>query len=350
MNPLAVSIIIPTYNRVEWLKETLVSLQSQTFNSWEALIVDDGSDEETIEAILSASESDARIQYLKRTGAVSGAPACRNEGLDKSQGKYVIFLDSDDNLSPSALADRVDIMDNHPELDFGVFSCLLFQNHPGDMDILWNIDKDEDDIDRFLAQDVPWQTTSPIWRRESLVKLGPWQESLPSWQDWEFHLRALIIGLSYKRFSQIDHYWRCPAKKSASIGRASKSIEHLKSHSNLIIEIQNQLLEKNQLTAKRKKLISGIAFWIMDQCLTQHDKKSEAFSIWQKFYEQGVINKILYLQGISYLYAITLKMPHGLINRTLRKLTLMSMSLMWSKTVLVPYYLENTLHKVPRSA
>src|SRR5439155_2030799 len=111
---------------------------------------------------------------------------------------------SDDLLAEHCLSQRVPIMNAHRGLDFAIFPCRVFKKVPGDTDRLWNADKPENDIDRYLRKDIPWQTASAIWRRSGLSSVGPWDEEAPSWQDWEFYLRALIKGARYERFGVHD--------------------------------------------------------------------------------------------------------------------------------------------------
>jgi glycosyltransferase involved in cell wall biosynthesis len=98
MNPSVISVIIPTFNRSQLLQQTLDSLQKQTFKDWEALVVDDGSEDDTEEKVLRMGKADPRIRYIKRTITPSGPSVCRNEGTNASKGKYIIYLDSDDCL------------------------------------------------------------------------------------------------------------------------------------------------------------------------------------------------------------------------------------------------------------
>jgi glycosyltransferase involved in cell wall biosynthesis len=84
MNPPVISVIIPTFNRSKLLQATLESLQKQTFQDWEALVVDDGSEDDTEEKVLQIGKADPRIRYIKRTITPSGPSVCRNEGTNAS--------------------------------------------------------------------------------------------------------------------------------------------------------------------------------------------------------------------------------------------------------------------------
>ena len=298
MNSPDISVIVPVFNRMEFLQQTLDSVRSQTFKDWELLAIDDGSNDETVEMLLKISQEEPRIKYRKHQPQRSGAPACRNEGTEISQAKYIIYLDSDDCLSPEALENRFREMEQHPDLDFGLFPCVIFRHQPGDMQFLWNADTGADDIDRFLAFDPPWQTMCPIWRRTSLEKLGLWKEDLPSWQDWEFHLRALIKNLKYRRFSSPDCFWRVPQQES--IGIKSKSPEHLKSNEQLFAYMYTLIANEGLLTQERQFLLAALYLWLAQTWIAQRNMM-EALRIWKLCCEKGLVAEPYYWQGIQYL-------------------------------------------------
>ena len=97
----AVSVIIPAFNAAAYLSRCLQSLQAQTFRDWEAIVVDDGSTDGTPALLDSFAAQDARIRAIhKENGGVSFA---RNSALALADGKYVLFVDSDDFLHPQAM-------------------------------------------------------------------------------------------------------------------------------------------------------------------------------------------------------------------------------------------------------
>lgn len=94
MNRPFFSVIIPTYNRADFIGKTIASVLNQEFEGFELIIVDDGSTDNTKEVV--AKFKDSRISYLKKENAERGA--ARNFGAKKANGKYLNFLDSDDLL------------------------------------------------------------------------------------------------------------------------------------------------------------------------------------------------------------------------------------------------------------
>jgi len=295
-----VSIIIPTLNRCDLLQETLASVLDQTHSDWEAIIVDDGSHDETMGKIGALSKKDSRIHLLKRRSSRSGAPVCRNEAINASTGEYIIHLDSDDCLAPTCLEKRIQIMESHRDLDFGVFPCQLFQSRPGDMQVFWNIDTGENVIDRFLALDVPWITVSSIWRRKAVLNNGPWDENLIRFQDWDFYLRALIKGFKYDRYPKPDCFWRY--RPSGDLHWENRWEYHLPSYlfsdERLFSSIHDMLTDAGLMNSTKKSLIVGLHFWLAQNWMFSQHKRSEAVRIWTSCFKKGLISKRIYLEGL----------------------------------------------------
>lgn len=110
-----VSIVLPTYNRAHLLTRALDSVQMQTFEDWELVIVDDGSTDATEHVVARYADSDPRIRRYFQPN--SGLSMARNAGIDRSGGDFITFLDSDDEYLPTHLEIRVAYMRRHPEVD-----------------------------------------------------------------------------------------------------------------------------------------------------------------------------------------------------------------------------------------
>jgi hypothetical protein len=175
------------------------------------LLVDDGSDLETLETIRKFEESDARIKVLRRNRSPKGPNTCRNIGLEAAQAKYVMFLDSDDLLSDACLKCRLEEAEVNPDADFLVFQGEIFTNAPGDGGgRVWNTPTPEPDVTRFVRGDSVWQTSGPMWTKSALNRLGGFDEDLSCWQDVDIHARALLSDLKYvkKLDAPPDYFYR----------------------------------------------------------------------------------------------------------------------------------------------
>ena len=244
--PQKISIIIPNYNRVQYLKQTLDSVVAQTYHNWEALVVDDGSTDGSKSLVENYIKSDPRIKWIERQEPLKGASVCRNLGIKKALGDYVIFLDSDDMLAPQCLEQRLGIMQDYPALDFAVFKMQFFKETPGDDQRIWNRENETSPLDRFLKLDAVWQTSGPIWKREALKRIEGFNPNLKCWQDIDIHLKALFAKLTFKICYDfpVDCYYRKDATDSISQS-TTNSPEKLKSKIELYGWVQKKAQENN---------------------------------------------------------------------------------------------------------
>ncbi|MEJ5287276.1 MAG: Glycosyl transferase, family 2 [Candidatus Kapaibacterium sp.] len=110
------SIVIATYNRNDLLARAVQSLLAQKEKDWEAIIVDDGSSDETYFYCINLCKSDTRFSYIYKQN--EGPAYARESGIKLSKGRYVTFLDSDDEYEPDHLILRKRILIENPFIDF----------------------------------------------------------------------------------------------------------------------------------------------------------------------------------------------------------------------------------------
>jgi glycosyltransferase involved in cell wall biosynthesis len=315
----AVSIIIPNKNRCEELVQTLASVRAQTRGDFECVIVDDRSTDD-FDRCVAPFLADGRFSVRRQPEHRNGAPAARNDGAAVTTAPYVVFLDSDDLLAPECLAERVRFMENHPSLDFAVFPCELFRQSPGDVGLMWNADTGENDLDRFLRHDVPWQTTAPIWRRAALAKVGPWDEAARSAQDWEFHVRALLAGLRYARAGgPADLFWRMAAADRDSIGKSSvMSPDYHRARLGLFRRVYATLREAGQLNEFRRRCFAGMYFTSVEK-LGWKVSRSEGRRAWRELRPDGVFPTADWLRGWWLFANLNWPTRYGKIRRKLEQ-------------------------------
>jgi glycosyltransferase involved in cell wall biosynthesis len=255
-----VSVIIPIKDRARLFLQSTRSIIDQRFSAWEALVIDDGSTAHEATLIKQATGGDPRFRFFNRAGLPSGASACRNLGIARARGRFIMFLDSDDLLAPHCLEQRVAALDARKEVGFLVFATEVFKERQGDYARYWNVWNDRPDLDRFLAIDPPWQTSGPIWRRDALARIGPWDQDAPGWQDWEYHIRALALDIPYAKVEQCDNFWRYLRKDSLSVVSQSQDL-HL-ARADLVVRVIKHLRECGKLSSQRKGLLFGILYGI----------------------------------------------------------------------------------------
>ncbi|MEN9910016.1 MAG: hypothetical protein RLZZ540_3175 [Bacteroidota bacterium] len=118
-----VSVIIPTFDSEKYISDTIISVQNQTYQNWEMLLVDDGSTDET-QTIITSFLTDKRIQFYSLEKN-SGTGVARNFGVSKAVGKYISFLDADDLWNPEKLQKQINFMQkqNLP-FTFSFYDCI----------------------------------------------------------------------------------------------------------------------------------------------------------------------------------------------------------------------------------
>jgi len=109
------SIVIPTYNRADLIMETIDSVLSQTFDDFEIIVVDDGSTDDTKMILEQKFNQDTRSHYYFQENSERGV--ARNYGVSKTQGEFIVFLDSDDMMKPEHLASLKNAIDSNPTVN-----------------------------------------------------------------------------------------------------------------------------------------------------------------------------------------------------------------------------------------
>jgi len=203
---MKVSIIIPTYNRKEILKEALRFLFNQRYpkEDYEIVVVDDGSTDGTEEMIKSLS-SPCRLVYLHQNR--KGPHIARNLGIQNARGKIIIFIDSDIFTPPDFINEHIKF---HRR-----FGDVVISGPTVRTDKLKDVFKDIKR--RKFRESLAWSGPSLITsnlsvKREFLLKVGGFDEEFVGmgWHDWELGLRLKKLGLKVKRNVEaiVYHYNR----------------------------------------------------------------------------------------------------------------------------------------------
>ncbi|MEK6480083.1 glycosyltransferase family A protein [Catalinimonas sp. 4WD22] len=295
-----ISVITPLYNRKTLVEDTIKSILRQSYENWEHIFVDDGSTDGSQNVIQSYSQKDNRIKLFYRDRELKGAPTCRNIGIEKSTGKYIIFLDSDDILASFCLQQRVEVIQKYSLFDFWVFPGLVFKEAPGDTSLLINyFDEEEDDIMRFIDQNTPWLIFNPIWRKTSLVEKNlRWNEDLPAFQDYDFHLNALLKNFTYKKLNvQPDCFWR--RHSGESISRGKNALDRILGLEQSCYHLIDNLQKKGSFKQVYQRSLASSYFNISSTLLTLGERE-QADRVWQKALDLSLVNQQRYSEGKYY--------------------------------------------------
>ncbi len=180
-----VSVVIPTYNSASAVREALESVLAQTYSDFEVIVVDDGSTDNTESVMRSFGD---RVSYLKQDNR--GAGAARNQGIQRSRGEYVAFLDSDDLWLPTKLAEQVPLLDRDSEIGL-VYSDWAVVSEQGETDSshLRNLPAASGYVFDDLVQSGFILTSGTVVRRSCLDDVGYFDETLSIAQDYDLWLR-----------------------------------------------------------------------------------------------------------------------------------------------------------------
>jgi glycosyltransferase involved in cell wall biosynthesis len=189
MTPL-VSIVMPTCNRLQYLRAAIGSVFAQTVPDWELIIADDGSDKETRSYLQSLTES-PRVRILLRPHC--GVPAVvRNAGLAEASGAYVAFLDSDDEWMPQKLERQLTALRARPERRWSYTGYLLIDDAGTAKPRTAYQERARPQgsiLAALLANDVDIWTPAVVVERKLLVHLGGFNPRLVLFEDYDLWLR-----------------------------------------------------------------------------------------------------------------------------------------------------------------
>lgn len=181
-----VSVIIPTYNRVKLLNNSVASVLSQTYRDFELLVIDDCSTDNTSDFL--SNIADRRVRCIKNTSN-KGITATRNIALSNANGKYIAFLDDDDEWMPDKLEKQINLMENSSKgLGCIYTGCNL-------------VDAEDN---RFNQTTVPHYririlnelllenfiiTSSTLIKADCFETVGMFDESMPFAEDYDMWIR-----------------------------------------------------------------------------------------------------------------------------------------------------------------
>jgi glycosyltransferase involved in cell wall biosynthesis len=178
-----VSVIIPYYKQEQFVAEAVKSVTQQTYPNVEIIVVDDGSPVPASSVLPGSND----VQILRTPNR--GCPAARNFGFQRSCGEYLVFLDSDDRLSPGALEAHLKALAGHPEavLSFGAQRII---DEEGDEIRPAHICRPRKNYFLMLLEGNPIGCPgATMMRRDAFIEAGRFDESVRIVEDYPLYLR-----------------------------------------------------------------------------------------------------------------------------------------------------------------
>lgn len=192
---IKISIIIATFNRSHLITQTLESIKNQTFTSFECLIIDDHSKDNSKEIIESYIATDNRFKYhLRSSKFKKGLPGCRNFGMTMSNGKYLLFFDDDDLLHYQCLEICMTAL-SVKNCDYCRFGRLAFNDEQNQIfeNQMMLIDTEIDNtfFNKIMKNELPFNSCQIIWKFDCFQE-HKFNEELMYAEDWECYLKILF--------------------------------------------------------------------------------------------------------------------------------------------------------------
>ena len=181
-----ISVIIPTFNRSNFLRKAIESVLSQTYREFELIVVDDGSTDNTYEVVLGFK---SEIVYIKQENR--GAAAARNTGIKRAKNKFLAFLDSDDCWDKEKLATQIDEMQKNPSYLVSHTQETWYRNG-----VLLKQKRKHKKysgyiFDKCLPLCAVGMSTVMI-KKELFERVGEFDENFPCCEDYDFWLRVSV--------------------------------------------------------------------------------------------------------------------------------------------------------------
>jgi glycosyltransferase involved in cell wall biosynthesis len=189
---VTVSVIIPAYNCAEFLSQTLDSVLRQTYQDFEAIVIDDCSKDNTWEIICAYADGDRRIRAFKNEANL-GIAGNRNRGISLASGKYIAWQDADDISLPFRLEHQVSFMEKNESVGI-VGGYLEIFRRDQTLGIRKYAESDSD-LRRCIFRYSPVAQPAAMLRKSALDRVGPYDLRYPPAEDLDMTFR---IGRFYK--------------------------------------------------------------------------------------------------------------------------------------------------------
>jgi glycosyltransferase EpsE len=199
-----VSVITPVYNGAPYFDRALPSILSQTYDDFEYILIDDGSQDGTLERLRKLAESDSRMRVFA-PGRIGAAAAC-NFGIAQATGEYIARQDFDDRSYPERLRWQIEFLDSHPEWGIVGGSYLLVDQRRHERYVRMP-PRDHRDIIAAMARSVPIAHTFATFRRRVWEETGGYP-LVKNLIDLRFYLRIAKLGWRFANLSEVlgEHF------------------------------------------------------------------------------------------------------------------------------------------------
>jgi glycosyltransferase involved in cell wall biosynthesis len=206
-----VTVVVPCYNYGRFLPEALESVLAQTLVSWECIIVDDGSSDDSPQVAEEYSRRDSRFRLFRQENG--GPSAARNVALRNSTAGLVQFLDADDILHPRKLEEQVNFLEHHREVEIVYGPIRFFRTENRELilhsiqgrlssPMMAKVTGNAEALRKLMHYNIT-NPIAPLTRRSAIDRAGLFAETVKGVEDWDLWLRCAVTGA---RFAYSDYH------------------------------------------------------------------------------------------------------------------------------------------------
>lgn len=296
-----ISVIIPVYNGEKTIRETIESVLKQSFQDFELIVINDGSQDSTLEII--SSIQDFRLKIFSYPNA--GLSASRNRGIFQATSEYISFLDADDLWTPDKLEAQLQALQENPKAavayswtDYIDESSQLLKRG-GYMTVNGDV------YAKLLLIDFIANGSNPLIRRQALIEVGSFDESLTAAEDWDMWLR---LAARY-------HFVAVPAPQilyRISMNSMSSNVHKQEAESLQVIEkaftqAPDSLTYLKQFTLAN--LYKGLTFRALERCSGRKGGITAARLLWHSFRTDSSLLRARVIWKVLFKIAVMVLLP-----------------------------------------
>jgi glycosyltransferase involved in cell wall biosynthesis len=264
----AVTVVIPTYNHAHFLKEALRSLCEQSYTDWEAIIVNNYSEDDTVSVVESFGDSRMVLENFRNNGVIA---ASRNRGIALARGRYVAFLDSDDTWYKDKLLHCIPYLDQGADLVSHALQCIGDREGP-----MYCGPEQRATFDAMLDKGSCITPSATVVRKEILDLVGNFSEdpACVTSEDYHLWLKLAREGVCMRFTTEILGEYRI------HVGNQSGSVLR---HLNSVLCVIDDFLPATSTTSflmwRRRRQRYGLAYYSAGRGMQKNKQYADALKL-----------------------------------------------------------------------
>lgn len=280
-----VTVIIPTYNHAHFLREALQSVCDQTFPDWEAVVVNNYSEDDTIAVVEAFGDPRIRLENFRNNGIIAAA---RNRGIALSRGQYLAFLDSDDIWLPEKLATCIHRFEEGCGL---VCHGLRWFGSRRDKDQYYG-PAHHATFDALLYEGNCIATSATVVRKDLVALVGGFSEdgSIVTAEDYHLWLKLARAGVEIDFVDKVLGCYRFHTTNTGTVVRQAKAVKH----------VVEGFFPEEQSRSLRERVRVRLRYGIIEYGIGRSmQAKDQFFSAWSHFLHSLVLHPVYFKTYIA---------------------------------------------------